>query len=142
MSVDSWRTVQLEGSVDPAELEALKRASLPSGPYGFHCLSIVPSVCGLGEWMKPVIKTGGNLAERGYDENDVARALTHLVEAAPSLRMTVHVGGDFETREVVATVKAEDGKVTLGAPEIRLLEEHTGQGVMQALAMMARRNVF
>lgn len=126
----NWRTVQIIGTCDPAEVSALIEACRWSPDGGeFHPLTNAAGIMGLNEWAAAEINRLGNLAERGYSVEDVAAALRRLVEAAPSLRLKVHCGDEEESREVVATVTVVQGAVAIGPPELPLLPERTDAAV-------------
>lgn len=121
----NWRTVQIIGTCDKADLDALKGAVTVGDDYeGFHCLCYCgPSICGLGNWPAETINAIGNLAERDYSVDSVADALRDLVTAAPSLNVKIHCGGDWEDRTCIATLIAGGGSVTVAEPEIAELPE-------------------
>lgn len=106
----------------------------------FHCL-MNGGICGLPNWAAEQIDVVGNLAERNYGPDAVAAALTTLKTVAPSLRVKVHCGGDYEDPDCVATVTLAD-TASVGPPEVtyvgaishRQLLENT-----QAHINMARR---
>lgn len=115
----NWRTVNMIGSCSAEDLPALKKALDPGEDYAnFNCLSESSSLCGLNNWAKEKISTIGNLSERDYDPQDVAKTLEELVKVAPSLQLIVHCGGDYESTKCVATVRVLDGKVDLMPPQI------------------------
>lgn len=58
----------------------------------------------------------GNLAEREYEVSDVADHLRSLAKACPSLECMVHVGREWESNIVEATVTAQDGAVEVREP--------------------------
>jgi hypothetical protein len=105
----NWRTVNMVGTVSEAEADRLRdrlRYSYADGfdwanfgPLSFNTEQ--PGLCSLGDWVQPTISACGN-----------------LVTLAPSLRMKVHCGADWESSECIATVTVEDGAVRVGAPEV------------------------
>lgn len=122
----NWRTVEITGTMSAADAEALT-ALLDRGPgydwpgwrEPYACLSFSrarPGLCGIGAW--PAVKTSrcGNLAERDYSVEDVRAALESLVTVAPSMLLTVHCGGEYESDECVATVLAGEGLVRTREP--------------------------
>jgi hypothetical protein len=137
----NWRTVNITGSVDPAGVPVL-RARLTYDMCGddfgaFGPLSFDPStpgLCSLGDWVRPVVSACGNLAERDYTVADVAAVLVELAALAPSLRLKVHCGGDWESTACVATITVENGGVTVGPPEVAEVRP-AGEG--QAMARFA-----
>lgn len=119
----NWRTVQIVGTCDPADVPALHRALEPGPNYDtFHPL-VCGGLMGLQNWAAPVIDQIGNLAERDYRVDDVAATLADLAKVAPSLAMKIHCGGDNEARTVVATVTLAGGRTTIGRPELAVIPE-------------------
>lgn len=123
-----WMTVTIVGTIDPADVTAA-RAYVNIGERDegadwdrFHCLCYCgPSLCGLGMWIPIVggdIYAVGNLSERNYDPDDVAKVLRELALVAPSLELKVHCGGSYESTTCVATVTLTKGEVFVGYPEI------------------------
>lgn len=60
----------------------------------------------------------GNLYERDYSVDDVAKALFNLQSVARSMQLRVHCGGDYENETCVATITVADGRVSVGDPEV------------------------
>ena len=136
----NWRTVNVTGTMSAQDAEAVRdylgypdlsryRPDLgmerdPAmdhfGPLSF-CRH-KPSLAGLGDWPAPVMNRAGNLAERGYDPDDVAEQLRELVAFAGSMLLKVHCGGDYESLECVATVSVGEGLVMVGRPEVERIE--------------------
>jgi hypothetical protein len=81
----------------------------------------------LPNWAGETIDVIGNLAERNYDAEDVARTLKRIAKIAPSLKVKVHVGGDHEDKRCVATVSLIDGEVNIGPPEVEDVGEISEQ---------------
>jgi hypothetical protein len=134
----NWRTVNIIGTVAKTEVDKLKEAcTYNRADYSnFHCLSMSDGLCGLGNWVNTIINARGNLAERNYTVNSIAQQLRQFVKVAPSLKIKVHCGGDYESEEVVATITVENGKVIVGSPEIACLmgaseDEITGRLLKQ-----------
>ena len=134
----NWRTVLISGtmSVDHAEdlrwlldtgesWESQHYREVWDSPYA--CLSYNrrrPGLAGLGDWPGAVVGDRiGNLAERDFDVEDVAKALEALVHHAPTMLLKVHCGGEWEDRECVATISVGEGLVVTGPPEIATLPE-------------------
>lgn len=118
----NWTTVHISGKCNKADLPALKEAVNTGDDWDkFHCLCNTGGLCGLGDWPNETISAIGNLAERDYDVESVAEQLKELIKIAPSLDLIVHVGGDYESLDCVATVKCKDGVVTIFDPEIKTL---------------------
>jgi hypothetical protein len=82
----------------------------------FHCLCN-GGMAGLPMWAMENISVVGNLAERGYGEESVAETLEDIAKTVPDLAVKVHLGGDYETSECVATIALENGKASVGPPE-------------------------
>lgn len=128
----NWRSVELVGTCDPDEVEALHRACLHDwegvgreDEDSWHALSygVKPSLCGLHGWPAEEIHAWGNLAERDFGVESVREALERLARAAPSLHLKVHCGGDYEDKTCIATVTLEGGKAITGPPEIQKVRE-------------------
>ena len=118
----NWTTVHISGTCSKDDLPALKKAvNIGKDWEKFHCLCNSRSLCGLNDWTAENISAIGNLAERDYGEDDVAEQLRELVKIAPSLKLKVHVGGDYESLDCVATINCAEGVVTIDDPEIKAL---------------------
>lgn len=119
----NWCTVTVVGEIGPADAEAA-RAFIATGEDWdrFHCLCFYGfSLGGLGQWIPAqggAFTAVGNLSERNYGPDSVAETLQEMVVLAPSLKVKVHCGGDYESTTCVATVTAAGGEVTVGAPEV------------------------
>lgn len=118
----NWRTVMISGSVAadevPALLAAVRYTDKDWDNFGPLAYGQTPSLCGLHDWVRPTVQAAGNLAERDYGPEDVAEHLRKLLAVAPSLRVKVHCGADWEKPECVATVTVSRGAVTVGPPEV------------------------
>lgn len=116
----NWTTVSLRGTLAAEHVDAVREFITVKDDYSnFHCLSgSIAGLAGLGMWAKEEIHADGNLAERDYDTDSVASVLRDIVEIAPSLTLKVHVGGDYESTTVVATVTVKDGEVSVGSAEV------------------------
>lgn len=127
----NWRTVHLIGTIDPAEVEAVRaHVTVDRATYAnFGPLTITDGLCGLGDWPAEHIDVSGNLAERDYSVNDIAEALQSLATVAPSLRLKVHCGDDWESEECIATLTAAGGQVREGPPEVATVTG-VSEGVM------------
>lgn len=133
----NWTTVKLEGSCNAEDLPALRNAVNTEDDWeAFHCLCNNGGICGLGDWTGTKIDAVGNLAERDYGKDDVAEQLRELVKVAPSLKVDVHVGGDYESRKCVATVVCGNGKVSIEPPRIQVIPE-ISQAQMQSAFLKA-----
>ena len=110
----NWRRVKIEGFCDASEVRDLAKALDPGKDFeNFHCLCHTGALCGLPNWASEMIIAVGNLAERDYDQQDVADALNELVVLCPSLDVRVHVGEENESKDCVATVTAKNGEVVI-----------------------------
>ena len=125
-----WRTVNLIGTCEAHEVAALEDAvdctAYAESGFDFDKwgpLCNTGGLCGLGNWPAEVINCRGNLSERDYSAEDVAKHLRRLVEAAPSLELAIHCGGDYESLDCVATVVCKDGKIEVLPPQVEELEE-------------------
>ena len=127
----NWMRLHLTGTCAESETEALKAALTVNLKGNFDSeawrrvgpLTISEGLCGLGSWSAAVVSAVGNAFERDYDEESVQAQLEKLVEIAPSLELTVHCGGDYESAKCVATVKVSNGKVELLPPGVETLPE-------------------
>ena len=118
----NWTTVNMIGTCDAKDLPALRdHINIGNDWDKFHCLCNTGGLCGLGSWPAENINATGNLAERDYDSEDIAEKLKEIVIEVPSLKLKVHVGGDYESSDCVATVNCVDGKVTIDAAEVKKL---------------------
>jgi hypothetical protein len=114
MIMGNWTTVHISGTCKTEDLPALRKAVNTGDDWdAFHCLCNTGGLCGLGDWTGETMSAIGNLAERDYDVEDVAEQLKELAKVAPSLNLKVHVGGDYESLDCVATVICKDGVVTI-----------------------------
>lgn len=123
----NWRRAHILGTCDVADvarLHQLLAAPVTDPAWGcLHCGGLM----GLRNWAAARIDTFGNLAERNYTPQDVAKALLACIAAAPSLRVMVHVGRPFEAAQCEATVVAwAQGKVYVGPPGVRTLPPARG----------------
>ena len=135
----NWRTVNMTGTIAEAEIPALREQLSYSynpdagwdrfGPLSFSTDS--PSLCGLNNWVRPVVNAVGNLAERDYSPEDVRAELEKLLTIAPSMLLVVHCGGDWESDECVATIRTGEGLAVLLPPEV---ESVSGPGTAQMQA--------
>lgn len=137
----NWMRLSLTGSCDESEVGAL-RDVLVVDLYGdvdspawkmLGPLSISESLCGLGDWPAAVISDVGNAFERDYTAECVRSQLARLAKIAPSLALTVHCGGDFESADCVATVKAKEGTAEILPPEVKALPEISEDAAMGRL---------
>jgi hypothetical protein len=127
----NWRTVNMIGSCETSEIAALRSACLYGDDYeNFHALAFDSqgTICGLNDWVDTDINVIGNLAERDYSPEDVAETCKKLVEAAPSLILKIHCGGDYESKKCIATIIVKNKEVSVQDPEIETImdmsEEH------------------
>lgn len=135
----NWRTVNLVGTMSAAHA-ALLLDLLDEGPdyergwdQPYACLTFSrarPGLCGLGEWPAEHVNRAGNLAERDFTVEDVARALRALVEVAGSMMLKVHCGGDYESDECVATISVGEGLVVTGKAEVATIAGPSDEQVM------------
>lgn len=136
----NWRRVQIIGTCDESDVRPLRVALDPGRDYSnFHPL-VCGGICGLPNWAKPEIAVVGNLAERGYDADSVAETLTDLAKTAPSLRVKVHCGSDYEDAPCTATVTlGEDGVAIVGPPEVEAIPDlDEGQMHRNMLAQLSQ----
>ena len=121
-AMGNWRRVKIEGTCDREHVEALREAlTLRDDLDNFHCLIHTCGIFGLPNWAALKIAAVGNLAERGYDEDSIAATLQELSTVAPSLKVCVHVGGDNEADDCVATVVLAEGAAEIIGPQIDTL---------------------
>lgn len=120
----NWTTVNIVGTCDAQDIEALKVALTMKDDYSnFHCLINSGGICGLPDWAREKIDVVGNLAERDYGADSVRGTLEEIAKTAPSLSVKVHVGGDYEDKKCVATVVLRDGKALVEDPEIEEIRD-------------------
>ena len=119
----NWKTVNLRGTLAAGEVEAAKQHLRLKDDYSnFGPLSIgVSGLSGLGDWVRQSINADGNLAERNYGVDSVADHLREVVAVAPSLTLKVHCGGEYEDTKCIATITVSDGQVTVGDPEVEVV---------------------
>lgn len=147
----SWRRVHLIGSIAPHEKDTL-RARLdcrdifdPEVLDRMGPLSFASAALGLPPWPAPgpsdQIEAVGNMSERGFEPDDVARQLDELAHVAPSLAIVVHVGEEDEGRHCVATVvKVRSRPARVAEPQQRLIpNEPKGQLTANVLEQIKRQ---
>lgn len=129
----NWRRVNMIGSCDMKDLSALREEVNTGEDWDrFHCLSNTGhhGLGGLNDWVHEKISAIGNLAERDYSVESIVETLQKLVQAAPSLTLTVHCGDDWESSKCIATITVKDGKVVRGDPTIPELMEISEEQIM------------
>lgn len=133
----NWRTVAIVGTCDHAEVEALRAAcrGYAIGPLAVHG---IPSIFGIDDWPAAEMMVVGNCSERDYSVESIARDLRALVQSAPSLRIKVHCGGEYEDKTCVATVTVEGGEVTVGPPEEKAIPEPGAEHLRERLERALR----
>lgn len=120
----NWTTVNIVGTCGAEDIDALTKALTMDSDYGnFHCLINSGGMCGLPDWAREKIDVVGNLSERDYDADSVRRTLEEIAKTVPSLCVKVHVGGDYEDKNCVATVTLKGGKALITDPEIEEIRE-------------------
>jgi hypothetical protein len=124
-----WRRVHIIGTCASEEVAALAQAIAAGLDFeNHHCLNGGGSLAGLPAWAAEHIDAVGNLAERNYTPDSVAKAVEEkLLPVAPSLTLKIHVGGEYEDATCVATVSVAEGRVVLGIPEMTTIREQTEQ---------------
>jgi hypothetical protein len=135
----NWRTVNVVGTMG-AEHAALLLDALDEGAdYAcgwdkpWACLTFSrarPSLCGLNAWPAGHMSRCGNLAERDYSVQDVAKALEALLPIAPSMLLKVHCGGEYESEQCVATISVGEGLVVVGKPERETVDTPSDEQVL------------
>ena len=116
----NWRRVKIEGTCSAEDLPALKKAvNIGDDSEKFHCLCNTGAIFGINDWTGTKIDAVGNLAESNYDIIDVIEQVKELAKVAPSLSIMVHIGGNYENKNCVATVVCENGEVSSGEPRIK-----------------------
>lgn len=121
----NWRTVHLQGTCNPVDVPALRDfLSLRSDDHGWGCLHS-GGLAGLQNWAGEEITVIGNLGERGFTPEDVAEELRKIIATvAPSLKVKVDCGGDYESTDCVATVLVgEDSSVAVLPPSVERIPE-------------------
>jgi hypothetical protein len=133
----NWRRVLIDGTCAPADV--LKLRTMVGGDNGTEPLcGDASSLCGLPNWAASRIHAVGNCSERDFGLQDIANHLVNLRDAAPSLDIKVHCGGDYESDECVATVVVNAEGVRCLAPEISTIPPLTSdmlQGRMSSLLL-------
>lgn len=140
----NWRSVNITGTIAGADIPALRerlgyshrRGSLADQDFGPLSFDIdKPSLCGINDWVRPQVSAVGNLAERDYSPEDVRAELKQLLAIAPSMMLTVHCGGNWESEECVATIRTGEGLAVLLPPEVETI---AGISDEQAMANLFR----
>lgn len=127
----NWTTVNIKGTIAPEHVQAVrKHFAKDFMDEGWGCLH-GGGICGLPNLGTENINAAGNLGERDYGAEDVAKECNKVLAFAPSFDVVVHVGEDYESLEVAATVKKVDGKYQVVAPEVKTIEP-ISQEMMQA----------
>ena len=117
-----WRTVNISGLMNADEakemIKELRSDDIWETPaWGF---AINFSLCGLNQWVKENgdIMGVGNLAERDCKIEDIEMGLEYLASKYPSIELTLHAGGNYESKDCVATFTVCDGIVKQKEPQI------------------------
>lgn len=141
----NWRTVDMRGHMDAAEAQDMIEYLSYEDDWSkwetdAACLLMGKSICGLDQWVEydGTIDAVGNLAERDFGNDDIEKALVHLVGRYPSLELTLHSGSDWESLTCSATFHVKDGVVTRCEPEVEEIRE-IGGSMMQARLMSMLR---
>lgn len=130
----NWITVNIEGKVNKDEAKEMLEwltvdrqtySSIAEEQLGVYYLQISQGVCGLGDWIKEdgTLSGIGNVFERDCEPQDLLNEAQVLCKQFKSLELTVHVGGDYESTECVATIIGNKDKVELLEPQIKTLGE-------------------
>ena len=125
----NWKRAHLIGKVDPNEVPILRAAcDIRSDRYydRHHILSynsFKPTLCGLNGWVQEEIDIIGNIGEKDPHIEDIVAKFKDLVRVAPSLKLRMHVGGNYEAKEVTHTIIVYNGEVTVGPPEMKEIKE-------------------
>jgi hypothetical protein len=116
----NWRTVHIQGTCGAGDVPALREfLDLDFAADDWGCLHS-GGLAGLQNWAGETIDVVGNLGERGFDPDDVATELRKIIDSvAPTLRVKVDCGDDFESLTCVATViVGEDSTVAVVPPSV------------------------
>lgn len=121
----NWRRVSVIGTCDVGEVAALRNRVIANMKTfeNFGPLSSYGGLAGLPMWALPTFSVVGNLAERGYGEEEVAEHLEELAKVAPSLRCVVHIGDHYESETCVASVALSEGAATILEPQAERVED-------------------
>ncbi len=144
----NWRTVKLEGTCDARHVAALREVidlsgrdydnpdrSHRYGPWAFG-----GGICGLPLWAAEEINATGNVYERGFSLEDIRSHLDKLAFVAPSLKLKVHCGGDYEDKKCIATIVcAPQLNTHIAKPEIETIPEIDEQQMEHNLMTQLRR---
>lgn len=131
----NWRTVNMTGTIDPAEAAELVDYltwDQNTDPHGLGPLTISSAIFALGRWPAAAVDAHGNLFERDYTPQDVADQLHLLTGVAPSMDLVVHCGGEYEDLECVATITVKGGRVKLWPPQVKTVQGMTKDEIVAA----------
>lgn len=152
----NWRTVQIAGHMNPAEVDALRDAlqipEPPTVPYsdtspewevyeravdavGPASFTRQGSLFGLNDWVGPTIDARGNVG-KDVSVEEIFDHLAKLVQVAPSLTVVVDVGGEWESTTCIATITVGDGVVVISDPEVSHVE---GAGLGEGMERLVER---
>lgn len=125
-----WRRVFIQGDCPAAEVSALRDALTYGGNgwEGLHPLVCIPTMLGgLDNWAEEAINAVGGLAERGFDAEDVAKAVrVHLLPAAPGLKIRIHISHVLPDDSCEATVLVANGEAEVVSPMMDQIPDISG----------------
>lgn len=128
----NWRTVELKGKMSNQDdvkgiIEYLtvdrKDYESKASEDGIFYLQFGSGICGINQWVgsNGEIDVCGNVYERDCEVDDLERELNRIAACYPSLDMVLHVGGDYEDTNCVASFIVRDGLVQKVEPLINEL---------------------
>lgn len=140
----NWITVGMVGSANKEDAKRMiewltfSRETYSSVAYeklGVYYLQISSSVYGLNKWIKEdgIINVTGNVFERDCEVDELYEEVKALCNEFKSLELTVHIGGDYESTKVVATIVGNSESVELLEPQIEELNEISMNATMERL---------
>jgi hypothetical protein len=142
----NWRTVRIIGECGLRDVPALRDVTYISDvmdddkPWLALCGG--NGLCSLGDWASTKIDVGGNCFERDYSIEDIADHLRQIAAAAPSARLKVHCGDDWESETCIATVVLDDAGVRVEDPEVPEVEGVDGDQMIGRLhAQLGQRRL-
>ena len=130
----NWRRVQIVGTCDDEDVDALKGAldwsgnlsKIDVGDERWKVLGPLSSgggLAGLPNWAQRSFSVVGNCFERDYSVDSIANHLETLAKVAPSLEVMVHCGADWEKEGCIATVRLKNGKAKKLKPKVKIIPE-------------------
>ncbi len=114
----NWRRVQIIGTMNHLDAQIVRQYLSGNNEDCLHG----GSICGLPNWGQTTVDCVGNLWERDYTVDDIRSELVKIKVFAPSLDLTVHIGGDYEDDKCIASITTKDG-VKVCQPQVDLVKK-------------------